>query len=73
MSVTDDGIRERHGVDCRDASNNLECVVIGECGEYVRIDRAIGERFLTEWQARYLAAKLYRLARRIRARKGGEQ
>lgn len=36
---------------------------------YFMYKQVIGERDLTEWQARYLAAKLYRLSRRIRARR----
>jgi len=67
--MTDDAVREIHGVACRDNSAKLETVVIRESDSVIKFDKTIfGGTNLTPWQARYLAAKLYRLARRIKTR-----
>lgn len=68
-TFNDDGIRERHGCACVDQRDNSRCqITFHEVQEYVVIDSNYAPRALTQWQARYLAAKLYRLARRIRQR-----
>lgn len=61
----DDGIRESHG--CISACQNR--VVLQEKGSVINIDAF--SKDITPQQARYLARKLYRLARRIEARKEG--
>lgn len=43
-------------------------IIIRERDECIEVDQLTTPRELTPWQARYLAAKLYRLARRVRAR-----
>ncbi len=64
----DDGIRERHGCTCRDRITNGErFATLQERGQTVVV--TVNDCELTEWQARYLAAKLYRLSRRIRNRR----
>lgn len=69
MAIHDDVIRERHGCECREAgANSVGSITIWEVDNHVFIDYHIRNRYLTAWQARYLAAKLYRLSRRIRAR-----
>lgn len=64
---SDDGVRERHGVECREGDAR-SAVTICEREDYVLIERSGDTRQLTPAQARYLAAKLYRLSRRIRQR-----
>jgi hypothetical protein len=67
--ITDDAIRERHGVACRQQNNDTESqITVNEGEKYVHLNGNSYTRQLTQWQARYLAAKLYRLARRIRQR-----
>lgn len=68
----DDSIREVHGVRCRLAEGvSGKNIIVRETDDgLVRIMDS-GAVDLTEWQARYLAAKLYRLSRRIRARREG--
>ncbi len=73
MTIHDDAIREVHGVRCRDRSSQElpSRIIISEGNEMVTIDRLDSDgRSLTPYQARYLASKLYRLARRIRVRTG---
>lgn len=66
----DDAVREHHGVSCREGDNEKRSSIsIWEGESLVHIDGNYTSRHLTEWQARYLAAKLYRLSRRIRARR----
>lgn len=62
-TVTDDGIREVHGVAL---SNPLRLV---EKDSYITINTSGDSRDLTPAQARYLAEKLYRLANRIEDRR----
>lgn len=70
--MTDDGIRERHGMRCMKATDlSLTSITIYEGERYVTFDGPYYERSLTPYQARYLAAKLYRLSRRIRQRSEG--
>ncbi len=73
MSVlSDDAVRERHGCACRKVAIGdilgQSAMTIWEGEEYVNISSCSDVRLLTPWQARYLAAKLYRLSRRIRQR-----
>ena len=72
--MADDAVRERHGCSCVE-SNDLSrtSITIWEGEEFIQIDGNHRARALTEWQARYLAAKLYRLSRRIRQRKAGTE
>lgn len=70
--MTDDAVREIHGVACRD--NNIgrsdARVTVRESEDLIVLNASSGSygSVLTQWQARYLAAKLYRLSRRIRQR-----
>ena len=69
MDTTDDAVRERHGCACRDTSDDtLSSVTVWENDSAVFLDSNYRVRAMTPWQARYLASKLYRLARRIRQR-----
>ena len=69
MSAEDDAVRERHGCACReDSSEGASFVTVWETDGKVHISANSNVRNLTQWQARYLASKLYRLARRIRQR-----
>lgn len=71
--MSDYSIRERHGVACRELGDLSQCsITIWETEDYIAIDGHHRVRALTAWQARYLAAKLYRLSRRIRDRVEGE-
>lgn len=68
--TTDDGIREVHGVRCRYADfTNPQSIVIRETDDGVHMSKPEANALMTEWQARYLASRLYRLARRIRQRR----
>lgn len=65
----EDAIREVHGVRCRKAKDaSTGSVIIRERDDEIYIDERHEAYVLTPWQARYLAAKLYRLSRRIRQR-----
>jgi len=65
----DDAVRERHGVACRDARDGSRAAItIWEDDHWIYLDGNSATRGLTPHQARYLAAKIYRLSRRIRAR-----
>ena len=69
--MTDDAIREVHGVQAREntTGKSPETIVIRERdGEIVIHGMHYQGAILTRWQARYLASKLYRLARRVRER-----
>ena len=69
----DDAVRERHGVACRDANNFSASVTIDEIhGKLICLDSCHRNRYLTQYQARYLASKLHRLSRRIRNREEAE-
>jgi hypothetical protein len=75
--MTDDAIRQIHGVACRKHGNFVSRVTVretdeGEIGLYAS-DSTNNERYLTEWQARYLAARLYQLSRRIRKRREAKE
>jgi hypothetical protein len=61
----DDGVREIHGVQFVDADKRVE---LFESGQHVLLYRNSYDRYLTPSQARYLARKLNRLARRIETR-----
>lgn len=60
----DDEIREHHGCECREG----KAISIWESADFVHLDGSAYTRAMTPKQARYLASKLYRLSRRIRAR-----
>jgi hypothetical protein len=68
----DDAVREVHGCKCAPNGPSWETgVLISEMGDdLIRLQLGNKDGALTQWQARYLAAKLYRLSRRIRARQG---
>ena len=66
---TDDAIRERHGCACRTGENYASTVTVWESESWIYLDGACKDRALTPWQARYLAAKLCRLSRRVRDRR----
>ena len=69
MTTTDDAVRERHGCACREApGNSVSHITVWETDFGVHLSGSASVRDLTPWQARYLASKLYRLARRIRQR-----
>lgn len=65
--MTDDAIRERHGVKTL-ADEVYEEVILREREQTIVLALGGNRAAMTQWQARYLAAKLYRLARRIRQR-----
>lgn len=71
--MTDDAIREIHGVRCRQLgyANTMRVVTYEAGDDEIIMERPQADVSLTEWQARYLAAKLYRLARRVRQRRLG--
>lgn len=64
----DDAIREVHGMKARDSKGNVRRVTVHERDDAVILDGAFEDAIMTQLQARYLAAKLYRLARRVRNR-----
>lgn len=68
MAITDDAVRERHGVACRKDSHTAWAINVYESEEYVCFPASECVRQLTPWQARYLASKIYRLARRVQQR-----
>lgn len=63
--MNDDSIRESHGCKCLSRS-----VFMREVDTDIIMEIVGGTAVLTRWQARYIASKLYRLARRIRDREG---
>jgi hypothetical protein len=65
--MTDDAIRERHGVKTQ-PDETYEEVILREREQTLTLSVGTSKVAMTQWQARYLAAKLYRLARRIRQR-----
>lgn len=69
--MADDGIRERHGMACRAEPESESFVNVYEVEQTVRINACGSTRKMTPAQARYLACKLYRLARRIDQRQQG--
>ena len=72
MNVTDDAVRETHGAKCSKlelgGAEKLSAVVIWESDYAIHLKGCYETREITIWQARYLARKLYRLARRIEKR-----
>lgn len=70
--MTDDSIRELHGCKCMSISSTAyeSCVIVTEGDDLIVINLFGNTATLTRWQARYIASKLYRLARRIRDREG---
>jgi hypothetical protein len=67
--MTDDAIREVHGCAARESDNKARLITIAEGEQYIRFpDTLYAGTKMTPYQARYLAAKLYRLARRVRQR-----
>lgn len=65
--MDDDGIRERHGMLCtrEDRKIGSEVIVAERTDGSISLNGSYEERRMTPEQARYLARKLYRLARRI--------
>lgn len=59
----DDGVREQHGFAVGDKR-----IIVQESGDRVWLDATYNAHPMTPRQARYLARKLYRLARRIEKR-----
>ena len=72
--MSDDAIREIHGVHVRGWEDAKEKIItIREREHTIILDRfSFSDAAMTPWQARYLASKLYRLARRIRNRTEAE-
>lgn len=68
VGIVDDAVREVHGCRARDKKGNWSRIIVCETDSLIVLDGSFGDAFMTQWQARYLAAKLYRLARRLRAR-----
>ncbi len=64
----DDGVREAHG--CYIGEEPV--VLLGERGNRIVFVKTYGDKLITPKQARYLASKLYRLARRIERREVGQ-
>lgn len=69
MANLDDAVREIHGVKTIIGGRNSERIVLREQEGTIFVDMGTGSAGMTIWQARYLARKLYHLARRIEARK----
>jgi hypothetical protein len=72
----DDGVRERHGCDTRNGSfcqvrEDGDAVLIAIVVSAVQTTNSL-ETGMTPRRARYLARKLYRLARRIERREVGQ-
>ena len=67
---SDDAIREAHGCLAAnaDATHRREVLLREERDDLIYITVGGEKARLTQWQARYLASKLYRLSRRIRQR-----
>lgn len=67
----DDGIMEGHCMLVRNERKEGRTILARErLDGSISIDGDCGERYMTPAQARYLARKLYRLARRIEKRNG---
>lgn len=66
--VHDRSVRERHGVACLNRNKEAEVLDVGEEPGFVRIGDGYGSHLLSPDQARYIASKLYRLARRVERR-----
>ena len=66
--ITDDAVRERHGVSCRQQDTIASAITVFEGEEVIYLNSCAYTRNMTSWQARYLASKLYRLSRRVRQR-----
>lgn len=66
--MSDDNIRERHGVKAVKNEDSREEILVCEGEQYVVVRLGHAKAWLSPGQARYLAAKMYRLARRIKQR-----
>jgi len=70
--MTDNAIREIHGVTARTNGERPARLLVtireSEDAIIMRSDKPCDDTVMTQWQARYLATKLYRLSRRIRQR-----
>jgi hypothetical protein len=68
-------VMERHGMLVRreDLSSGAQIIIAERVAGTISMDGCVGERHMSPEQARYLASKLYRLARRIdkRVNEGG--
>ncbi len=65
--MQDDGIRERHGM-----TVNGRGFILIERNQSMETPACAYDRTFTPAEARYLARKLYRLARRIEQRQAGD-
>lgn len=72
--MADDGIRERHGVTARKVGfSNAHPLTFWEDGQSIVLEDTRDDMAMSPAQARYVARKLYRLARRVEQRQqGGE-
>lgn len=66
--MTDDGVRERHGMRSWESICGETNITVWEAEDALWINGHSAARRMTPAQARYLARKLYRLARRIDTR-----
>ena len=66
--IHDDAIREIHGAHCRRNGAYKDRITVTEGDGFVVLPAHGADMELTPWQARYLASKLYRLARRVERR-----
>lgn len=67
--MTDDAVREIHGVKAMRARvDDSERIILREGETGITAIMGTEWSILTPWQARYLARKLYHLARRIESR-----
>jgi hypothetical protein len=69
--MADDGFREVAGVRCSTEKGWTTIIVHEAYGDRISLDANYHERFMTPPQARHLAGRLYRLARRIDKRAEG--
>lgn len=68
--MNDDAVREIHGVHAREVNRHMvKIITIREREDSIILDHiGLSDAEMTSCQARYLASKLYRLARRVRTR-----
>lgn len=66
--MEDDKVRERHGTACSNGTGTRDSFIVYEGDKSVIFSEQGGQRHLSPPEARYLARKLYRLARRIEKR-----
>ena len=67
--IHDDAVREIHGAHCQKLGGaGVTTITVTEKHGCVVVAAHGDDKELTPWQARYLASKLYRLARRVERR-----